>query len=104
MAAALVCRFCGNRLDTPLDHVASPLYRASPRYDAAPRMSAAATTALLCSLVCVWVVSIPLGIRARRAIDHSDGRLTGRGFATAGITIGLADMIATALLIAHLAA
>jgi len=104
MAAALVCRSCGSRLDTALNHVASPLYVASPLRRAAPRMSAAAATALLCSLICVWVVSIPLGIRARRAIDRSDRRLTGRGFATAGIAIGLADMIATALVIAHLAA
>jgi len=103
MAAAVICRFCGSRLGSPPGQVASPVRRV-PLRAASPRMSGAAATAFLCSLVCIWVVSIPLGIRARRAIDRSDGLITGRGFGTAGIVIGVIDMVGTGLVIAHLAA
>jgi hypothetical protein len=53
----------------------------------------------MCSIVGIWIVSIPLGIRARRAIDRSEGLLTGRVFGTAGIVLGLIDMIATVVLV-----
>jgi hypothetical protein len=96
MVAALVCRVCGNRFDTPLDQAAAP-----PR--AEPQMSSPAVTAFMCSIVGIWIVSIPLGIRARRAVDRSEGLLTGRGFGTAGIVLGLIDMIATVVLVIALA-
>jgi hypothetical protein len=92
MVAALVCRVCGNRSDTPPDQAAAP-----PR--AEPQMSSPAVTAFMCSIVGIWIVSIPLGIRARRAVDRSEGLLTGRGFGTAGIVLGLIDMVATVVLV-----
>jgi hypothetical protein len=67
-----------------------------------PRMCPAAAVAMGCSLIGLWVVSIPLGIYARRAVDGSAGRLTGRGLATIAVTIGVVDMIATGALIAAL--
>lgn len=97
MVTALVCRVCGKRFDTPLDRAPAP-----PA--AEPHMSEAAVTALICSIIGIWMVSIPLGVRARRAVDRSEGLLTGRGIGTASIVIGLIEMIATGVLIALVSA
>ncbi len=45
---------------------------------------------------------IPLGIHARRQIDRSEGRKTGRGFATAGVVIGWLGLAGTIIVIALL--
>jgi hypothetical protein len=97
MVATRVCRVCGNRFDAPPSRV-----RTSPG-GTAPHTSAAAVAAFACSMVGIWVVSIPLGLHARRAIDRSKGALTGRALGTAGVAVGLFDMIATIVLVIALA-
>jgi hypothetical protein len=97
MVATRVCRVCGNRFDTPHGRV-----RVAPR-GVAPHVSAAAVAAFACSMIGIWVVSIPLGLHARRAIDRSKGALTGRALGTAGVAVGLFDMIATVVLVIALA-
>jgi hypothetical protein len=93
MVATSVCRVCGHRFDTPPGRV-----RTAPK-GIAPHISAAAVAAFACSMVGIWVVSIPLGLHARRAIDRSKGALTGRALGTAGVAVGLFDMIATLVLV-----
>jgi len=90
--AAVVCRFCGYRFDksTNSDTEAS-------REPATT--SGAAIAAFITSLVGLWFAGIPLGIHAQRTIDRSAGRLTGRGFATAGIVLGVLGIIGTVILI-----
>lgn len=61
--------------------------------------SGAAIAAFICSLLGLWVAGIPIGIHARREIDSSEGRKTGRGFATAGIVIGTIHVIAGTFII-----
>jgi hypothetical protein len=92
MVASRVCRVCGTRFDTPPGRVRTPA-------GIAPHISAAAATAFACSMVGIWIVSIPLGLHARRAIDRSKGALTGRALGTAGVAVGLVDMIATVVLV-----
>jgi ribosomal protein L37AE/L43A len=87
--AALVCRFCGYRF-------AGRQQAAAP---AEANTSGAAVAAFICSLVGLWVAGIPLGIHAQRQIDKSGGRKTGRGFATAGIILGVLGLIGTVVLI-----
>ncbi len=87
--AALVCRFCGYRFDgTP-----------APVAPGETSTSGVAVAAFLCSLLDLWIAAIPLGIHARRQIDQSGGRKTGRGFATAGIVIGVIGMVASVILV-----
>ena len=94
MLWARVCWVCGHRFDSP------PEPRA-PR-TIYPRMCPAAVVAMACSLIGLWVVSIPLGIYARHAVNGSAGRLEGRGLATIAVTLGVIDLIATGALIAVL--
>jgi hypothetical protein len=91
MVLARVCSVCGNRFDRPV----------APRR-VEPRTSQAAVVAMACSLIGIWIVSIPLGIHARRAVAGSGGRLTGRGLGTIAVAFGVVDMIATAVLLAVL--
>jgi len=63
------------------------------------RTSGVAIAAFLCSLVGLWIAGIPLGVHAQRGIDGSNGRLTGRGFATAGIVLGILGIVGTVILI-----
>jgi hypothetical protein len=86
--AALVCRFCGHRFDgmpsaTPGD----------------TSTSGVAVAAFICSLVGLWIAGIPLGVHAQRQIDQSGGRKTGRGFATAGIVLGIIGVVGTIVLV-----
>jgi hypothetical protein len=88
-AAAIVCRFCGHRFDG----------RPAPVQPGETSTSGAAIAAFICSLVGLWIAAIPLGIYAQRQIDQSAGRKTGRGFATAGIVLGIIGIVGTIILI-----
>jgi len=88
-AAALVCRFCGHRFGG----------EPAPVGPEEASTSGAAVASFICSLLGLWIAAIPLGIHAQRQIDNSAGRKTGRGFATAGIVIGILGMTATAIVI-----
>jgi hypothetical protein len=87
--AALVCRFCGYRFD------GTPALVAPGETDT----SGVAVASFITSLVGLWIAGIPLGIHARRQIDQSESRKTGRGFATAGIVLGIIGMIGTVILV-----
>jgi hypothetical protein len=83
--AALVCRFCGHRFDG----------KPAPVAPGESSTSGVAVAAFICALLDLWIAAIPLGIHARRQIDQSGGRKTGRGFATAGIILGVVGMVAS---------
>jgi hypothetical protein len=85
--AALVCRFCGHRFDG----------KPAPVAPGETSTSGVAVAAFICALLDLWIAAIPLGIHARRQIDQSGGRKTGRGFATAGIILGVVGMIASVI-------
>jgi ribosomal protein L37E len=87
--AALVCRFCGYSFDGTSRAVAP----------GEANTSGAAVAAFICSLVGLWIAGIPLGIHALRQIDSSGGRKTGRGFATAGVILGVLGLVGTVVLI-----
>lgn len=87
--AALVCRFCGYRFDGTR----------APVVPGEASTSGVAIASFLTSLVGLWIGAIPLGIHARRQIDQSNGRKTGRGFATAGIWLGALGLVATVVVI-----
>jgi len=61
--------------------------------------SGVAIAAFITSLLGLWIAAIPLGIHAQRQIDSSAGHLTGRGFATAGVVLGIIGGLGTAILI-----
>src|SRR3954451_1070548 len=75
-------------------------------YEAGPQTPGAATAALIlgiCSLVLCPLCApfaIFYGSRARKDIDASGGRLTGRGLGTAGIVMGWIAIAITVLAIA----
>ncbi len=84
--AALVCRYCGYRFDgkpAPGD----------------TSTSGAAIASFITSLIGLWIAAIPLGIHAQRQIDQSGGRKTGRGFATAGVVLGIIGMAASVIVV-----
>jgi Domain of unknown function (DUF4190)/Uncharacterised protein family UPF0547 len=90
--AAVVCRFCSHQFDKSIG--------LEPDIALQPAMtSGVAIAAFLCSLVGLWFAGIPLGIHAQRTIDRSAGRLAGRGFATAGIVLGVLGIVGTVVLI-----
>ncbi len=89
--AALVCRFCGHRFAGK-----------SPEPVPEAATSGVAIASFITSLVGLWIAAIPLGIHARRQIDRSEGRKTGRGFATAGVVIGWLGLAGTIIVIALL--
>jgi hypothetical protein len=91
---ARACSVCGNRFDRPA--------ASHGREWSEPGTSQAAVIAMACSLVGIWVVSIPLGLYARRAVERSSGRLAGRGLATIAVVLGTFDMIATGVVMAVL--
>jgi hypothetical protein len=90
--AAAVCRFCGYEFDGSPSSVGASK-------EAPTTTSGVAIAAFITSLVGLWFASIPLGISAQRAIDRSNGRIGGRGFATAGIVLGVIGIIGTVILI-----
>jgi Uncharacterised protein family UPF0547 len=89
--AAVVCRFCGYQFDKSIASAETALQPGTT--------SGVAIAAFLCSLVGLWFAGIPLGIHAQGAIDRSAGRLAGRGFATAGIVLGVLGIVGTVVLI-----
>lgn len=91
-AAAVVCRFCGHEFNS--SSAGSGDSRTEPT-----TTSGVAIAAFITSLVGLWFASIPLGISAQRTIDRSNGRIGGRGFATAGIVLGIFGIIGTVILI-----
>ena len=54
---------------------------------------------VLCPLICS-VLALVFGYKARREIDESGGRLTGRGNATAGVVLGWIGVAFSVLFIA----
>ena len=74
----------------------APTYRAEDDRPTGPSKSSShATVALVVALVAIFLfgivlgpIAIVMGVRARNEIDESDGRLRGRGQATAAIFIG----------------
>jgi hypothetical protein len=87
--AALVCRFCGQRFDG----------KPAPVAPGETSTSGVAVAAFICALLDLWIAAIPLGIHARRQIDQSGGRKTGRVFATAGIILGVVGMVASVVVV-----
>jgi ribosomal protein L40E len=89
---ATACRFCGRDFDTSR----SSLIPASQ-----PPMSTSgvAIAAFITGLLGLWIASIPLGISAQRSIDDQNGRLGGRGLATAGIVLGVIGIIGTIVIV-----
>jgi hypothetical protein len=84
--------------------VSDPGYYQPPPYYEPPRTAGEATAALVlgvCGLiVCPFFCSIPavvLGYSARRDIANSQGRLTGRGMAVAGIILGWIGIVLSVL-------
>jgi hypothetical protein len=77
-------------------------------YQAGPQTPGAATAALIlgiCSLILCPLCApfaIFYGSRARKDIDASDGRLTGRGLGTAGVVLGWVAIALTVLFIAFI--
>jgi hypothetical protein len=69
--------------------------------------SGKAVTALVCGILSIVicgglvvpaVLAIVFGVQGRREIDSSNGRLTGRGMATAGLVLGIIGLALTPLL------
>jgi hypothetical protein len=96
----------GNQLGVVTASVVRPPERTPPRPYAATRAeplqattSGVAIAAFITSLVGLWLAAIPLGLYAQRTIDESRGRLTGRGFATAGVVLGCLGLLATVILV-----
>ena len=115
-AAALVCRYCGHdfvgvRPEAPRPQWGTPsagapaqaqgiptAAGASARWlgqlgvpagiGGPPQTSVLALGSLVTACVALWFVAIPLGLYAQSEIDAADGRLVGRGLATAGVVIG----------------
>jgi Uncharacterised protein family UPF0547 len=83
--AAVMCRYCGHQFSAASDNVPTHTFG---RFAAAPQTSWVAVTAFAFSVIGLWMVGLPLGVHGEREIDESDGRLTGRGFATAGVVFG----------------
>jgi len=81
--------------------VATGYGMSTPGAAAASRTSQKATASLVCGIVgfvcfgfILGVVAIILGVYARRDIEGSAGRLGGGGLATAGIVLGVIDIVA----------
>ena len=75
--AAPVFRSCWRRFDTPTVQAPPPPIvaarsRTPPRETTSPRTSGAPVAAFTCSVLGFWIVSIPLGIHARREVDRSN--------------------------------
>jgi hypothetical protein len=83
-AAAVICRYCRYDFRTGLITV--------PVAVAAPRTNGYAIASLVLGILGGYgvtaILAIVFGYRARREIDESEGRQTGRGLATAGIVLG----------------
>jgi hypothetical protein len=91
-AAAVICRYCGHEFSGSGSRT-----RSEPQVT--PTTSGVAIASFITSLVGLWIASIPLGIHAQRTIDKSGGRVVGRGFATAGIVLGLLGIVGTIILV-----
>lgn len=104
--AAAVCRFCRHEFNGPAAVSngpavsAAPVTAASSQPSTPPTTSGAAIASFICSLLGLWIAGIPLGIHAQKTIDQSGGRITGRGFATAGVVLGILGIIGTIILVA----
>ncbi len=77
-----------------------------PIYGAAgpPKSDASAIAALVCGIVglaCFLpaIAAIVLGFSSKSRIDQSNGQLTGRGMAIAGIVLGIIALVGSAVLI-----
>jgi Domain of unknown function (DUF4190) len=81
-----------------------------PQPGGTPKNDGQALGALICSLVglafcgvILGIVGIVLGVTSRNRIRQSGGWLTGEGMASAGIYIGIADLVVWVLIIAVVA-
>ncbi len=88
------CVSCGEELHRPVVQSVPPV------------QSGKAIASMVCSiaglLACLFVgqiVGLILGYSARREIAESQGRLTGDGFATAGIVIGWIGLVIDIILV-----
>jgi hypothetical protein len=85
-----------------------PQWGQQPYYQPGPQTPGAATAALIlgiCSLILCPLCApfaIFYGSRARKDIDASGGRLTGRGLGTAGMVLGWVAITLTVLFIVFL--
>jgi len=88
-AEAVVCRFCGFDFRT-LSMPGSAVPAAAP--NAAPKTNGYAIASLVLGLVWIYgvgsILALVFGYMAKKAIDASNGRETGRGMAIAGIVLG----------------
>ncbi|MEX0991585.1 MAG: DUF4190 domain-containing protein [Actinomycetota bacterium] len=105
---AIKCKHCGSSLATdpaPPGVVAPP----PPPPVAAPTSNGLATASLACAIVGLLVfgivlgpIAIILGIVAQSQIAASGGQQGGKGTATAGVVIGLLDVLAFFVIYASL--
>jgi hypothetical protein len=98
---AVQCRFCHEIFDPKLKK--SNVTRGSVQ---ATSTSSSAIWALVCGIagfflcgLILGIAAINLGNKAKKEIDASRGEIGGSGLATAGIVLGVIDLVAWALLI-----
>jgi hypothetical protein len=98
------CRFCGEWLEG--GHQRPPVQPSSQAWHPKPALPESGTTSgmaiasLLCALLGGGVLSIPaviLGLRAKRAIEQSNGAVKGRGVAIVGSLLGALQLIILAV-------
>jgi len=98
---AVVCRFCGLRIDAP-----TPVVSGGAPVPVTVTTNGYAIASLVLGIVWFWfigsIMALVFGYKARRQIQESGGRQTGAGFATAGIVLGWVGL-GIALLITVLA-
>ena len=95
-AEAKVCRYCSFDFESGIRALAVPT-----------KNSGKAIASLVLGLLFLYgigsVLALVLGYQARQEIDASEGKLEGRGMATAGIVLGWIGVPASLLLWATLA-
>lgn len=99
-AAAVVCRYCGRDLASG---ATAPLPPAPQHVVIVPRTNGLAIASMVLGIVWLYgigaVLALIFGYQARKQIDGSGGRETGRGMAIAGIVLGWVGVAGIILLI-----
>lgn len=88
---AVLCKHCRS----PLTSDATP----SPTPSATPQTNSMAVAALITSILFIPIAPIILGHMAKKEIDDSEGRQTGRGMAITGLILGLIETVFLILLV-----
>ena len=95
-AAASACRFCG--LDFRVGSVPLPVVPGIP-----PKTNGLAVASMVLGIVWVYgigsILALVFGYQAKKQIDESGGRESGRGMAIAGIVLGWVGVAGLILLI-----